>query len=136
MPRSIPMNLNLNLASLRLGASLLFLAAPCIAAEDILIADFEGDSYGDGKVTGEAFANRPAQANVNPRNKVTGHLGKGLVNTFRKGDSTTGTLTSPPFTIERKHINFLIGAGNHPPFPRPPVRPNGCFRSLPLKAIS
>ncbi len=121
---------------MRLCASLLFLAAPCIAAEDILIPDFEGDSYGDGKVTGEAFANRPAQANVNPRNKVTGHPAKELVNTFRKGDSTTGTLTSPPFTIERKHINFLIGAGNQPPFPRPPVRPNSCFRSLPLKAIS
>jgi hypothetical protein len=26
--------------------------------------------------------------------------------------------------------------GKQPPFPSPPVRPNGCFRSLPLKANS
>ena len=40
--------------------------------------------------------------------------GQGLVNTFLNDDSTTGTLTSPEFTITAKHINFLIGGGNHP----------------------
>ena len=78
-----------------------------------MLADFEGDSYGDWKTAGEAFGDRPAIAGVSPRNKVTGYLGKGLVNTFLNGDKTTGTLTSPPFVIERKHINFLIGAGRH-----------------------
>ncbi len=28
------------------------------------------------------------------------------------------------------------GLPNQPPFPRPPVRPNGCFRGLPPKANS
>ena len=83
------------------------------APDDILIADFEGDSYGEWKVDGEAFGGRPAIANVSPRNKVTGYLGEGLVNTYLDGDRKTGTLTSPPFTIERKHINFLAGAGNY-----------------------
>jgi hypothetical protein len=83
------------------------------APDDILIADFEGDTYGDWKITGTAFGDRPAVAGVFPRNRVTGYLGKGLVNTYLEGDRTTGTLTSPPFTIERKHLNFLIGAGNH-----------------------
>ena len=82
-------------------------------ADDILVADFEGDSYGDWKTVGEAFGDRPAIAGVSPRNKVAGYLGKGLVNTFLNGDKTTGTLTSSPFVIERKHINFLIGAGRH-----------------------
>lgn len=80
---------------------------------DILIADFEGEDYGDWKVEGTAFGKRPARANVSPRNKVTGHQGRGLVNTYIDGDKSVGTLTSPEFTIERKHINFLIGAGRH-----------------------
>lgn len=80
---------------------------------DILIADFEGDGYGDWHAKGIAFGSRPAIANVSPGNRVTGHLGEGLVNTYLTGDGTTGTLTSPPFTIRRQHINFLIGAGNH-----------------------
>ena len=79
---------------------------------DILIADFEGEDYGDWKVEGTAFGKRPALANVSPPNKVTGHQGKGLVNTYLDQDESVGTLTSPEFTIERKHINFLIGAGN------------------------
>jgi hypothetical protein len=85
-----------------------------LAPDDILIADFEGDSYGDWKVTGIAFGDKPARANVTPRNRVTGYRGQGLVNTFLGGDKTTGTLASPSFTIERPYLNFLIGAGNHP----------------------
>jgi fructan beta-fructosidase len=42
---------------------------------------------------------------------VEGFKGQGLVNSFFKGDGTTGTLTSPEFTIERKFISFLIGGG-------------------------
>ena len=42
---------------------------------------------------------------------VEGVLGRGLVNSFVGGDPSTGTLTSPPFTIERPYLNFLIGGG-------------------------
>ena len=65
------------------------------------------------KVEGEAFGSGPAKANVNPPNKVVGHRGSGLVNSYLGKDASTGTLTSPEITIERKHINFLIGAGKH-----------------------
>ena len=88
-------------------------AEPTDSRPNILIADFEGDTYGEWKVEGTAFGDGPAQANVRPRNRVTGHQGKGLVNTYLDGDSTTGKLTSPPFTVNRRHINFLIGAGNY-----------------------
>jgi len=91
------------------------LAAGLSAAEpDILINDFEADGYGDWKATGEAFGTGPARGSIGPQMKVTGFLGKGLVNSFVGKDPSTGTLTSPPLTIERDHINFLIGGGMHP----------------------
>src|ERR1041385_1469627 len=45
---------------------------------------------------------------------VDGFQGKGLVNSFLRGDDTTGTLTSPAFKIERRNIRFLIGGANYP----------------------
>lgn len=99
----------------RFTASLLCLAALATtrlrAAEDLLIADFEGKDYGSWKVTGTAFGPGPAQGTLPNQMPVSGFNGKGLVNSFYGGDQSTGTLTSPPFPIERKFIRFLIGGG-------------------------
>lgn len=81
------------------------------AAEDILIADFEGDTYGDWKTTGTAFGSGPAHGTLPGQQTVEGFQGKGLVNSFFNGDDSTGTLTSPAFKIARKHLKFLIGGG-------------------------
>jgi fructan beta-fructosidase len=45
---------------------------------------------------------------------VDGFMGQGLVNSFYKGDASTGTLTSPAFTVQRKYLRFLIGGGGFP----------------------
>lgn len=81
---------------------------------DILIADFEGNTYGEWKVTGTAFGPGPARGTLPDQMPVTGFRGRGLVNSFSGGDESTGTLTSPPFRIERRWINFLVGGGKHP----------------------
>ena len=93
----------------------LALSAPAVAAEgDILIADFEGKTYGEGwKVEGAAFGKAPAKGTLGGQQQVTGFGGKGLVNSFLGGDSPTGKLTSPEFTIDRDYIKFLIGGGGH-----------------------
>ena len=83
-------------------------------AEDILIADFESETYGDWKVDGDAFGPAPAKGTLPNQMEVSGFEGERLVNTYFKGDDTTGTLTSPEFVIERKCINFLIGGGMYP----------------------
>ncbi|MEI7731882.1 MAG: glycoside hydrolase family 32 protein [Verrucomicrobiota bacterium] len=83
------------------------------AADDLLLADFEGKDYGQWKTTGEAFGSGPAPGKLPGQMQVEGFLGKGLVNSFRGGDRSTGTLTSPEFKIERKFITFLIGGGGH-----------------------
>ncbi len=80
----------------------------------IVFADFEGKDYGDWTVTGTAFGSGPAQGTLPGQQRVSGFEGKGLVNSFVGGDDTTGTLTSPEFTIERRYISFLIGGGNRP----------------------
>src|SRR3990172_6284827 len=84
------------------------------SAEDVLLADFEGATYGDWRATGEAFGPGPARGTLPNQMHVDGFLGKGLVNSFFKGDDTTGALTSPPFRIERNQIQFLIGGGRQP----------------------
>jgi len=94
-------------------ASLAAFGPAAHAAEDVLIADFEGTDYGDWKVTGEAFGPGPAKGTLPGQMAVSGFQGKGLVNTFYKGDGTVGTLTSPPFQIERRYLCFLVGGGAH-----------------------
>src|SRR5205823_1467251 len=81
--------------------------------EDILVADFEGDTYGDWTATGTAFGTGPARGTLPGQMPVGGFLGRGLASSFHGGDGATGTLTSPPFTIRRRHLNFLIGGGKH-----------------------
>ena len=84
------------------------------ATDDMVIADFEGTTYGDWTVAGEAFGPGPAQGTLPNQMSVDGFLGKGLVNSYFHGDRTTGTLTSPEFVIKRKFISFLIGGGGWP----------------------
>src|SRR4051812_12838226 len=95
--------------------ALVLFAATVRAADrpDILIADFEGDTYGDWKAEGEAFGPGPAVGTLPGQMPVSGFLGKRLVNSFRGGDKSTGTLTSPAFTVERNYLNFLVGGGGH-----------------------
>src|SRR5512137_1331669 len=104
------MKTHTTLATILLSIGLLA-GASLRAAEDILIADFEGTNYGDWKVTGEAFGPGPARGTLPRQMRVEGFLGKGLVNSFYNGDNTKGTLTSPEFTIRRPFISFLIGGG-------------------------
>jgi len=88
-------------------------AGPAPAAKDIPIADFEGKDYGQWKAYGKAFGRGPARGTFGRQQKVSGFAGKGLVNTYLGGDAPRGTLTSPLFAIQRRHINFLIGGGGH-----------------------
>lgn len=93
---------------------LLILAATAfnaLAADDLVIADFEGPDYGSWKTTGEAFGRGPSRGTMPGQMHVEGFNGKGLVNSFFKGDASTGSIGSPEFRIERKFVAFLIGGG-------------------------
>jgi len=105
-------------ATARLSVAILLgllLAAPGRAADaprsDILVADFEGDSWGGWTVEGTAFGQRPARGALPGQMPVDGFRGLGLVNSFVGGDASTGTLESPEFTLERRFLAFLLGGG-------------------------
>jgi fructan beta-fructosidase len=84
------------------------------AEPDIVISDFEGSDYRGWTGSGDAFGSAPAHSALQGQMPVTGFEGKGLANSFLHGDDSTGTLSSPPFKIERRYIRFLIGGGNYP----------------------
>jgi fructan beta-fructosidase len=112
-PRSLTSRI-INRKLLLLGVALGLIGFHIAAAQpDILIADFEGETYGDWAVTGEAFGPGPARGTLPGQMRVDGFRGKGLVNSFYNGDGTTGTLSSPEFKIERPYITFLIGGGGY-----------------------
>lgn len=90
---------------------------------DIVFAQFEGGSYEGWTTTGTAFGNAPMRAAQMPAYQgQIGGQGQGWINTHNarsgedvnKADAHTGTLTSPPFILERDFISFLVGGGSHP----------------------
>lgn len=95
---------------------------PASTRPDILVDDFEHDTYGDWKVEGAAFGTGPIEAERMPeyQGKV-GARGKRLVNSHASApgqevgekDGATGRLTSRAFKLERHYLTFLIGGGNH-----------------------
>ena len=78
----------------------------------LVLADFEGAGYGDWQVEGEAFGAGPARGTLDGQQPVSGFVGKGLVNSYLGGnDRKQGKLTSPPLTLDRPWISFLVGGG-------------------------
>jgi uncharacterized protein (DUF608 family) len=77
-----------------------------------ILADFEGEDYGDWIAEGEAFGAGPASGTLPNQQEVSGFEGEGLVNTYIDRDTPKGALTSPEFTIDRRFLNFLIGGGS------------------------
>lgn len=107
------------LACLRAFVTFFALAATAFARPDgsvdaLVIADFEGGDYRGWVATGTAFGTAPARGALPGQMAVEGLLGRGLVNSFLGGDDAMGTLISPPFRIERKAINLLVGGGKFP----------------------
>ncbi len=90
------------------------MAGTTTGADDIVVADFEKDTYEGWTVTGEAFGPGPAKGTLPGQMQVDGYQGQGLVNSFFNGDNSVGSLTSPQFRVERKFISFLIGGGRNP----------------------
>lgn len=104
-------------------SALLFTAACCNSAwaetvrPDIVVADFENETLDNWTAQGDAFTVGESRSLYRGgMGFVFGFHGRSLVNTLAapKDDSSTGTLTSPKFTIERNYVTFLVGGGAFP----------------------
>lgn len=78
-----------------------------------VLADFE-QGYGSWRAEGNCFGGAPATGSIGNQHPVPGFTGKALVNTFLGGDGTTGTLTSPAFSLTKDWLCFQIGGGRQP----------------------
>ena len=90
--------------------------------DDIVFEDFEKTTYDGWTTEGEAFGDGPVEMkNIPDYQGDVGGQGQRVANSHatapgndvRDKDSRVGTLTSKPFTIERKFIRFLVGGGAH-----------------------
>lgn len=81
---------------------------------DLLISNFESNSFDNWKITGEAFGSGPTTGAVPGQKGIKAFEGTRLANSAAGGDAATGELTSPDFKIERHYIRFLIGGAELP----------------------
>ena len=79
-----------------------------------LYEGFDGGSYDGWTTTGTAFGSAPATATLPNQQTVSGYVGSGFVDSYNGGDGSTGTLTSPTFTVDKPYLNFLVGGGDDP----------------------
>lgn len=77
------------------------------------VAGFDGADFGGWTATGTAFGSGPATGAVAGQQPVFGFQGRGLANSFHGGDASTGTLTSPEFTLTHDQLALLVGGGSH-----------------------
>lgn len=99
--------------SITLCALLLISQFSC-SQSDIVIEDFESDTFKNWTVEGDAFGNGPVSGKIGGQQDIKDFQGQRFANSFHEGDDSRGTLLSPEFTIERNFINFLIGGGMRP----------------------
>jgi sucrose-6-phosphate hydrolase SacC (GH32 family) len=83
------------------------------ASTDLSVADFEARDYGAWKATGTAFQKGPASGELLAKLEIENAVGNGVASSEIDGDEPQGTLTSPPFKIERAYISFLIAGGGY-----------------------
>jgi arabinofuranosyltransferase len=78
--------------------------------------DFESGSLVGWERAGDAFGPtgvHDARAPLPGQQTIVGVQGRYLVNSYHSGDTATGILTSPEFTLEYAGLSLLVGGGNH-----------------------
>lgn len=96
--------------------------APTAPRPDITVEDFQHAGYGEWKVEGTAFGAGPVRRQDVPTYQGDlGGPGDRVVNTHAAApandvntrDAQIGTLTSPPFPVQRRFLTFWIGGGSN-----------------------
>jgi fructan beta-fructosidase len=76
-----------------------------------VLETFDAKSYGEWTIGGDAFRTGPSGGWHTDTHHMLGFLGNGFASSVNdQNEPAVGTLTSPPFIIERNTIHFLLGA--------------------------
>ncbi len=96
--------------------SLILLAlTAALPAGTRLFQAFEGDGFDDWIVEGEAFGLAPVgEKTEDMKAPFTAYSNDRLAASTHGGEGTTGSLTSPEFTLSEPYITFLISGGDEP----------------------
>jgi sucrose-6-phosphate hydrolase SacC (GH32 family) len=86
--------------------------APAEFPAGTVFADFERGVNG-WQANGNAFEGAPTAGSHGVQPKPVGFEGEYLINSFKDGDASTGSLTSPEFLVEQAYINFKLAGGQH-----------------------
>lgn len=78
-----------------------------------LLFDFER-GLDDWKMEGEAFIESPSNQALLGQGAAMGYFGRFYLNSHHQRGQASGRLTSPPFKITKKYINFLAGGSYSP----------------------
>ena len=76
-------------------------------------SDLPAPAYRDWTATGTAFQKGPASRDLITKLEIESASAAPVLSSEIDGDAPTGTLTSPPFKIDRAYISFLIAGGNY-----------------------
>jgi len=85
-----------------------------------LLTGFDDGTWEGWTVTGNAFGDAPLTGAAPGQQALINMHSAGVLNSFYDADTgqgtdaSTGTATSPEFTIDADYLNLLIGGGNHP----------------------
>ena len=88
------------------GASATRAESNSLPRPDIVLGTFEGKTLDSWTSMGTAFDAAPFHPGA--KGHLTGYEGTGMVWSGRSGLTNQGTLRSPEFVIQRKHLNFLV----------------------------
>ena len=98
---------------LRPTLSAALLMAGTLSASTATFESFEGDGFGDWQTTGTAFGLSPVHGKLDGmKPELNTYANEAFALSAHGGMDTTGTLTSPEFTITQPYIVFLIAGGD------------------------
>jgi len=80
-------------------------------SSEILIADFEGNTFSEWKSEGTAFGDAPTIVNETNMNLISGNKGIGLL--YSSGIDT-GVIKSPVLKVQRRYLAFLMSCRDVP----------------------
>lgn len=93
----------------------LLLGVDRLAAEspDLVLGEFEGQTYAPWTAQGAAFGTAPSRPE--PKRRLAAMVGTGLAISHRGGLEAQGQLLSPEFEIQRHYVRFLVAGERYLP---------------------